>query len=74
MVTDRYQHVSHHPDVDALAAWASSGGPDGGRLPLIGVDNLPGAVPLEGYALPRECVLRLRAGGAGALGVRARGL
>jgi tRNA G18 (ribose-2'-O)-methylase SpoU len=26
-------------------------------LPVIGVDNLPGAVPIEGYALPRECVL-----------------
>ena len=24
MVTDRYQHVRHHPDVAALAAWAAS--------------------------------------------------
>ncbi len=24
---------------------------------MIGIDNLPGSVPLEGYALPRECVL-----------------
>jgi tRNA G18 (ribose-2'-O)-methylase SpoU len=52
MVTDRYQHVRHHPDVEALAAWASSSG-----LPLLGVDNLPGAVPLETYDLPRACVL-----------------
>jgi tRNA G18 (ribose-2'-O)-methylase SpoU len=57
MVTDRYQHVSHHPDVDALVRWAASAGPGGARLPVLGVDNLPGAVPLEGYALPRECVL-----------------
>ncbi|MGN6613061.1 MAG: TrmH family RNA methyltransferase [Angustibacter sp.] len=57
MVTDRYQHLSHHDDVAALVRWAASAGPDGGRLPLIGIDNLPGAVPLEGYALPRECVL-----------------
>ncbi len=26
-------------------------------LPLIGIDNLPGSVPLETYPLPRECVL-----------------
>jgi tRNA G18 (ribose-2'-O)-methylase SpoU len=52
MVTDRYQHVRHHEDVAGLLAWA--GGQD---LPVIGVDNLPGSVPLEGYVLPRRCVL-----------------
>ena len=52
MVTDRYQRVRHHDDVDALAAWASSD-----ALPLLGVDNLPGSVPLETFALPRACVL-----------------
>ncbi|MDQ3095667.1 MAG: rRNA methyltransferase, partial [Actinomycetota bacterium] len=39
MVTDRYQHVRHHDTVDALADWAAAE-----RLPLLGVDNLPGAV------------------------------
>ncbi|HET8616634.1 MAG TPA: TrmH family RNA methyltransferase [Actinomycetales bacterium] len=81
MVTDRYQHVLHHPDVAGLLAWAARqepvssghrggtgrsgqhGRPGGGGrtsgsgLPVIGIDNLPGAVPLEGYGLPRECVL-----------------
>jgi tRNA G18 (ribose-2'-O)-methylase SpoU len=52
MVTDRYQHVRHHDDVAALAAWAAAE-----NLPLLGIDNLPGAVPLETYALPRRCVL-----------------
>jgi len=52
MVTDRYQHVRHHPDVASLAAWAAGAG-----LPLVGVDNVPGSVPLEGYPLPRACVL-----------------
>jgi tRNA G18 (ribose-2'-O)-methylase SpoU len=52
MVTDRYQHVRHHASVADLAAWA-----DGAGLPLLGVDNLPGAVPLETYDLPRACVL-----------------
>ncbi|MEZ0447117.1 TrmH family RNA methyltransferase [Cellulomonas sp. ICMP 17802] len=52
MVTDRYQHVRHHPSVDDLLAWAAAAG-----LPVLGVDNLPGSVALEGYPLPRACVL-----------------
>ncbi|WP_231496081.1 TrmH family RNA methyltransferase [Cellulomonas sp. HZM] len=52
MVTDRYQHVRHHPDVADLVTWADEQG-----LPVLGVDNLPGSVPLEGYPLPRACVL-----------------
>ena len=52
MVTDRYQHVSHHATIEDLAGWAHAGG-----LPIIGVDNLPGAVPLETTMLPRACVL-----------------
>jgi tRNA G18 (ribose-2'-O)-methylase SpoU len=52
MVTDRYQHVRHHEDADALAAWTAAAG-----LPLIGIDNLPGAVPIETAVLPRACVL-----------------
>ncbi|WP_425955845.1 TrmH family RNA methyltransferase [Xylanimonas sp. McL0601] len=59
MVTDRYLHVHHHPDAAAVAEWAATAGPDGGRLPLIGVDNVPGSVPLEGFALPPRCVLVL---------------
>ncbi|WP_456845594.1 TrmH family RNA methyltransferase [Cellulomonas sp. P5_C6] len=52
MVTDRYQHVRHHPTVEDLLAWASAEG-----IPVLGVDNLPGSVALEGYPLPRACVL-----------------
>lgn len=52
MVTDRYQHVRHHPDTADLTAWADAEG-----LPVIGIDNLPGAVPLERTELPRRCVL-----------------
>jgi tRNA G18 (ribose-2'-O)-methylase SpoU len=52
MVTDRYQHIRHHADMDELAGWAKEEG-----LALLGVDNLPGAEPLETFALPRECVL-----------------
>ena len=52
MVTDRYQHVRHHESAAALAAWA-----DEHDLPLLGIDNLPGAVPLETASLPEACVL-----------------
>ena len=52
MVTDRYQHVIHHPDIAALARWA-----EGESLPLVGVDNLPGAPALETHSLPTRCVL-----------------
>ena len=59
MVTDRYQHEHHHPDATALAAWAATAGQGGVRIPLVGVDNVPGAVPLETFDLPRECVFVL---------------
>jgi tRNA G18 (ribose-2'-O)-methylase SpoU len=52
MVTDRYQHVRHHPDVAGLLAFASAH-----ELPVVGVDNHPGAVPLETAVLPERCVL-----------------
>ena len=52
MVTDRYQHIRHHPTVEGLVEWAGGEG-----LPVIGIDNLPGSVPLETFALPRACVL-----------------
>ncbi|HEX3827022.1 MAG TPA: RNA methyltransferase [Sporichthyaceae bacterium] len=52
MVTDRYQHVRHHADIAELQAWAAVA-----QLPLLGVDNLPGAVPIETFDLPRRCVL-----------------
>ncbi len=52
MVTDRYQHVRHHATPEELAAWA--GGED---LPLLGIDNLPGSIPLDSEPLPERCVL-----------------
>ena len=52
MVTDRYQHIRHHESVVALRRWA-----DSADLPLFGIDNLPGAEPLESAALPQACVL-----------------
>lgn len=52
MVTDRYQHVQYHPDVPAFAGWAKEAG-----LPIIAVDNVPGAVIIETFRFPAACVL-----------------
>ena len=52
MVTDRYQHIRHHETVDDLVRWATDDG-----LVVVGIDNLPGSVPLERASLPRRCLL-----------------
>jgi tRNA G18 (ribose-2'-O)-methylase SpoU len=67
MMTETYQHVRHHATLDELAAWAAAA-----ELPLVGVDNLPGAVPIDRAPLPRECVLLFGQEGEG-LSAAARG-
>ncbi|WP_262850977.1 TrmH family RNA methyltransferase [Mumia quercus] len=52
MVTDRYQHVRHHPSVEDFVAWARTAG-----VALVAIDNVPGSRPLERESLPRECAL-----------------
>ena len=52
MVTDRYQQEHHHPDIDALMGYARVR-----HLTCIAVDNVPGSVPIERYALPRAALL-----------------
>ncbi|MEE9414291.1 MAG: TrmH family RNA methyltransferase [Acidimicrobiales bacterium] len=52
MVTDRYQHVRHHPTIEEFVDWAYEA-----QLPIVGVDNLPGSVPFEQVALPNRCVM-----------------
>jgi tRNA G18 (ribose-2'-O)-methylase SpoU len=52
MVTDRYLHLRHHGDVADLLTWAAERG-----LPVLGIDNVPGSVPIEGRELPREAVM-----------------
>jgi tRNA G18 (ribose-2'-O)-methylase SpoU len=56
MVTDRYQHILHHRNVDEFVEWAKTA--DGGKpLPIIAIDNTPGCKQLESYKLPKACVL-----------------
>jgi len=52
MVTDRYQHVRHHPTVEDFVVWAESE-----DLPVLGVDLFPDSRPIETYELPKRCVL-----------------
>ena len=52
MVTDRYQHVLHHPTIDDLIVYASEN-----SLPIIAVDNVPHSVPIETRELPKGCII-----------------
>ncbi len=60
MVTDRYLNVRHHDDVAGfLNALAQDG------VVPVGVDNLPGSVPLEHAELPQRCCLVFGSEGPG---------
>lgn len=52
MVTDRYQHVRHHGDVDTFVEYAAAQ-----ALPIVGIDNVEGSVPIETTPLPERCIL-----------------
>ncbi len=52
MVTDRYQHVLHHASVEEFVRWARVK-----ELPVIAIDNVPGSVAIETFALPEACIL-----------------
>jgi tRNA G18 (ribose-2'-O)-methylase SpoU len=56
MVTDRYQHILHHPTVEAFVAWSKTANA-GKQMPIIAIDNVPGCKQLESYKLPETCVL-----------------
>ncbi len=57
MVTDRYQHVLHHPTIEDFVEWSKTAGKDGGPIPIIAIDNVPGCEQLETTKLPKECIL-----------------
>ncbi|CAM8657080.1 SpoU rRNA methylases [Acidimicrobiia bacterium] len=51
MVTDRYLHVQHHPELADLIAWAAAN-----DVAIVGIDIVPGSVPLETAILPERCL------------------
>ena len=60
MVTDRYLTVHHHESVAGFADWLAER-----DVAAVGVDNLPGSVPLETTELPRRCCLVFGSEGPG---------
>jgi tRNA G18 (ribose-2'-O)-methylase SpoU len=63
MVTDRYVHLRHHPEVGDFIAWAA-----GADLPVFGIDIVPGSQPIETTVLPERCVLLFGQEGPGLSG------
>ena len=60
MVTNRYLDVRHHPEPGELLDWAAASGYE-----VIGIDNGPGARPLEAAALPERCLMVFGSEGEG---------
>jgi len=60
MVTDRYQHVDHHSDIERFVEWARPAG-----MTIVGIDNVAGSVPIETTPLPRSAVFVLGQEGPG---------
>lgn len=60
MVTDRYLHLEHHATTAEFLAWLAEH-----EVVPIGVDNLPGSVPLETAQLPQRCCLIFGSEGPG---------
>jgi tRNA G18 (ribose-2'-O)-methylase SpoU len=60
MVTDRYQHIHHHADVEALLKFAVEH-----DLTPVAVDNTPGAGRVETAELPRNALLLFGQEGTG---------
>lgn len=60
MVTDRYLHLHHHPDVDTLVAWATEA-----AVPVVGMDVVAGSRPLEAARLPSPAMLLFGSEGPG---------
>ena len=52
MMTEQYLDVHHHATVAEFTDWAESQ-----TMPLIIVDNVQGATPIEGVELPSACAL-----------------
>jgi tRNA G18 (ribose-2'-O)-methylase SpoU len=52
LVTDRYQHIHHHPTVQDFINWA-----DSESIAVIGIDNVPGSEQIEIAEIPKNCVL-----------------
>jgi tRNA G18 (ribose-2'-O)-methylase SpoU len=60
MVTDKYLTRYHHASISDLSAWATYA-----KIPVIGIDNVPGSKELESAVLPESCLLLFGQEGSG---------
>lgn len=52
LMTDKYMNLHHHVSVADFLEHCEAQ-----ELPVIGIDNVPGAQPIESASLPKRCVL-----------------
>lgn len=60
MVTDRYQHIMHHPTFEDFVSWCKQE-----QMPVYGIDILENSEPIEQAQLPENCMLLFGQEGAG---------
>ena len=73
LMTELYQHIDHHHSIAALVeSWRRriadeiEQGDEAARTArIIALDIVPGAVPIEGYAMPDRCLMLFGAEGPG---------
>lgn len=51
MATDKYLQLYHHPSVVDFQQWAAKN-----KLPIIGIDNIPGSTGLHTAELPKKAI------------------
>ncbi len=52
MVTEKYLELYHHPSIEDFHKWAKQN-----KQTIIGIDNIPGSVPLSNTKIPKQVVL-----------------
>jgi tRNA G18 (ribose-2'-O)-methylase SpoU len=60
MVTDKYLHIFHHPDIASFVKEMQRQ-----QIPIIAIDNVPGATALHEAKFPKRCVLLYGSEGPG---------
>lgn len=60
MMTEVYQHILHHEIFDGLVSYAARR-----NLPIVGIDNTPGARSLVEASIPERCIMLFGQEGSG---------
>jgi len=53
----QFEAISQDDSVAAAQTPAAGETPIPSQIPIIGIDNIPGSIPIETYQFPRDCVL-----------------